>query len=265
MISHAAYEHQVLASSVFRQAPPTIDEQNFIAILVFGVCTLVFQFLTQSLCDESNFNVLETLRVARSSFFIDQACTSFFYTNPLYAHILRRTALPNASQDPGLAKAIDAIELAISATSSHDDGREYIADINRRALSKLREWIISSQGQPRRWDQYCSWPAAVPPEYLELLACGDNLALLIFIYWAAVMHGTFKPFVKAWSRRSAFWAINQLHPDWMHLLGWVSGRISYGSIKGTGFRDEFVMIPTGPTGHFTNMDRFMHNGAGERG
>jgi hypothetical protein len=80
-----------------------------------------------------------------------------------------------------LAQAVS--EFAVTECNGDDDD-EPSADINRQAIWKLREWAYRCEGESRRWDHYCQWPSRVTTGYLDLLDVGDDVALLIFIYWA---------------------------------------------------------------------------------
>lgn len=97
------------------------------------------------------------------------------------------------------------------------------ADVNRQAFHELEKWTISVHGQPNRWDQYPHWPSRVLPEFLDLLAAGDDVSLLIFIHWAAVLSRSPKRFVKRWSVRAGMFAVCRLHNNWPQHLAWPLG------------------------------------------
>jgi hypothetical protein len=184
-----AYQHQVTASSLFRQSPPTVDEDNWLAVLAFGTFNLIFQFYSQHCCPDSQFDLVETLRVVRSTTDIQDAAEPFFHRSQLWKLIMSRTTIQDTQPDNHLRDALQDLALVISDSCeseySDDDG-EATAEINRQAFCELREWTYSCQGLPRRWEMYCQWPNKVAPEYLDLLADGDDIALLIFIYWAGM-------------------------------------------------------------------------------
>jgi hypothetical protein len=94
------------------------------------------------------------------------------------------------------------------------------AEINRQAFLELEKWTLECQGLPRRWDQYQQWPSSVSPEFLDLVAMGDDTALLVLIHWTAVMSRSTKPFVKAWAVRAGLSAVSRLQGEWGEQLAW---------------------------------------------
>jgi hypothetical protein len=182
-----AYHHQVVASSLFRQSAPNVDEDNWLAVLAFGTCNLIFQFHAQNSCDDSQFDLVETLRAVRSTTDIQQAAQPFFLRSELWKMILARTDLEDKQPDTALTHALQDLAHVISESAvndCNDDDDEASAEINRQAFWELREWVFQCQGAPRRWDQYCEWPSRVTAEYLDLLNDGHDVALLLFIYWS---------------------------------------------------------------------------------
>jgi hypothetical protein len=181
-----AYQHQVEASFLFRQSASTVDEDNWLAVLAFGTCNLIFQFHTQNSCDEAHFDLVETFRVVRSTIDIQKAAKPFFHRSELWKLIMSRTGMPDAQPDLRIVQALQDLAHVVSdaADDCNDDDDEASADINRQAFWELREWTFKCEGEPRRWDHYCQWPSRVTTEYLDLLHDGDDVALLIFIYWS---------------------------------------------------------------------------------
>lgn len=94
------------------------------------------------------------------------------------------------------------------------------AAVNRQAFLELEKWTIECQGRPKRWDQYQEWPSKILPEFLDLVAVGNDTALLILIHWAAVMATSTKPFVKAWAVRAGLSAVSRLEGEWPEQMGW---------------------------------------------
>jgi hypothetical protein len=182
----AAYQHQVEASSLFRQSGPTVDENNWLAVLAFGTCNLIFQFHTQNSCEEAHFDLVETLRVVRSTTDIQTAANPFFHRSELWRLILSRTGMPDAQPDLRITQSLQDLAHVVSDTADecNSDDDEATADINRQAFWELKIWAYQCGGEPRRWDQYCQWPSQVTIEYLDLLDDGNDVALLIFIYWS---------------------------------------------------------------------------------
>lgn len=92
--------------------------------------------------------------------------------------------------------------------------------INRQAFQELEKWAIECQGQPRRWYQYAAWPSRISLAFLDVLAMGDDVALLVFIHWAAIMSRDHKDFLKAWAVRAGMWAVHRVKGNWSEQLAW---------------------------------------------
>jgi hypothetical protein len=219
----AAYQHQVESLSIFRASAPVINDQNWLAILVFSTGTLVFQFFTQSFCGESEFDIMETMHILRSTAVIERSCEPYYRQSPYWELFNNRTEQQVNPPDLELALAFEALSeyiLIAVNNQSNDEDEEEFAEINRQAFGELQEWAISCNAKPKRWRQYCEWPAKVMPEYFDLIVDGDDVAIVIFIHWVAMLHESNKPSVIAWSERAAFWATTRLQADWSHLLAW---------------------------------------------
>ncbi|KAF2685468.1 hypothetical protein K458DRAFT_403644 [Lentithecium fluviatile CBS 122367] len=218
----AAYQHQVTASALFRSSNPSVDEDNWLAVLAFSTCNLIFQLYSQHFCQDADFDLIGTLRIIRSTTDIQSAARPFLRRSELWNLIVIRANIHHLYLDAGLRNAIKSLERIVSAAieSANDDDGEETAEISRQAFCELREWASQSEGEPRRWDQYCSWPSKVTPEFLDLLADDDDVALLIFVHWAAIMHRSCKPVVRSWAKRVAFYAIDRLQDTWGEQLAW---------------------------------------------
>lgn len=65
------------------------------------------------------------------------------------------------------------------------------------------------------------WPAAVSEDFLGLISTGDDVSLLIFIYWCAVIYQSPRRwFITAWAKRAAVLALGMLNGDWSSVLVW---------------------------------------------
>lgn len=157
------------------------------AVLAFGTCMLIFQFYTQMACCDDDFDLIETMRVLRSTMAIENVANPFFRRTQFWAMILARTSAQNVEPDVRLRNAMQLLAGVISSAvgnEGNDNDDEESAEINRQAFWELREWALECEGQPQRWEQYCHWPSKVIPEFLDLLADEDDIALLLLIHWA---------------------------------------------------------------------------------
>lgn len=213
-----AYQHHITASALFRQSPPVVDEHNWVAVLAFGLLIVIFHFAVQQLHSSSEFNVLETFRILRTTMALNEASLPHLRSSKFWPLILSRTPLPNLSLDINLQNALQnmgqVITNAVESSSRN-------ANVHKQAFWELREWVFECEGNPRTWRHYLIWPAAVCEEYLDLVSSGDEISLLIFIYWCAIMYQSpWRWFITSWSKRTAITAIRSLKSDWGNALHW---------------------------------------------
>ncbi|OAL43113.1 hypothetical protein IQ07DRAFT_637272 [Pyrenochaeta sp. DS3sAY3a] len=223
--SVAAYQHQLIASRLFRQDAPEVTSENWIAVVAFHVSMLVFQFATQSDCTDADFNLVNTMRVLRSSDVLEAEAKPFFQESKLWELIVSRETPETYEFDSTLRTNLQAlagvIAESVDATSNDADDDER-AEINRQACCELRNWVLSCNAHPKRWDVYCHWPGRVTPEFFDLLDDKDDLALLLVIHWCAVLYRSPKPSVTKWANRAARFAMDSLQDrsKWENLLVW---------------------------------------------
>lgn len=214
----AAYHHHITASALFRKYPLVVDKENWVAVLAFGITLVIFHFAAQQLVPDEDFNLFETIRILRGSNAINAEAAPFLTQSEFWPLILQRTLTPLVEMDDSFQYALQ--QLARVVTEAMGSGHEN-ADSIRQAFWELREWTFECQGNPRTWRHYLCWPAAVSEEYLTLLSEGDDTALLIFIYWCAILHRSPKRwFITAWSKRAALQAVGMLKADWSDVLAW---------------------------------------------
>lgn len=180
-----AYQHHIQASSLFRQMPPVVDEKNWVAVLAFGISMIIFHFAVQQLYHDENFNAIETFRILRTTMDLNEEAFPYLTKSHFWPHIVQRTQLPSLMIDIKLRTAFQKLAAVISqAMESNEPG----ADTNRQAFWELREWAVECEGHPRTWRHYLEWPAAVTDDYLTLLSNVDDVALLTFVHWCAIMY-----------------------------------------------------------------------------
>ena len=93
-------------------------------------------------------------------------------------------------------------------------------ECNRQAFHDLEKWAMACEGFPKRWDEYQEWPSKLSTHFLDFLASGDDVSLLIFIHWAAVMTRSVKPFVRLWAIRAGMSEVRRLQGRWSEQLVW---------------------------------------------
>ncbi|KAL5380629.1 hypothetical protein DPSP01_007692 [Paraphaeosphaeria sporulosa] len=220
--STSAYQHHLLASRIFRETTHYVDGDNWMAVLAFAIIMLIFQFGSQINCDEEHFNIIETLQALRNTLQIEEAAREYFHRTEFWKLIQARTSVP-ILPDLKMRSAMHSLSFAVlnvfQEINSCNDGTGP-GRINRQAFMELEKWAVECQGRPIRWDQYQEWPRRVFPEFLDLVAGGDDTALLILIHWTAIMSRSSKPFVKAWAVRAGLSTVNRLKGNWHEQLAW---------------------------------------------
>lgn len=211
-----AYRDQVTASSIFRVSHISIDARNWAAVLIFAVSLLIFQFASQQAA-HGEYEYVETLKVLRMSAGIAGACGAYLKRSRVWGLIRARyEGVVGENYDTDTwRRAVDELQTVIDDA----DGRE--RDVLSAVVQALKDWAAECNGCPMTWKDYTVFPGAVPSEYLELLASEDDYALLVFIYWCAIMRlGPRRWFFETWLRRSAAMAEAKLSDDWSRLLEW---------------------------------------------
>ncbi|PSN74457.1 hypothetical protein BS50DRAFT_670850 [Corynespora cassiicola Philippines] len=223
--SLSAVQHSIAATTLFRQSQIAVDEYNWLAVISFGVMFIIFQCATQQACPDSEFDIIGTLRVFRGSVAVEATTKPYLRRSRFWPLIqARNRALAQHQDNTNLGSNLDTLEkvIQIALEEVHEDNdAEERAEINRHAFYALKGWLRDCNGNPQTWVQSCLWPSLIRPEYLDLFAENDDVALLIFIHWCAIMYRSRKRwFFTSWSKRAALKAIQNLSEDWGELLTW---------------------------------------------
>jgi hypothetical protein len=195
-----------------------VNADNWLATVIFNVFTLSFQLGSQAACPDDHFNLVDTLRVMRSSNAIEEETRPHYRASELWIMAATRIPYVKMDVDQSLRTNLVALGEAIAGTAMSDVRK---AVTNAQALTELSRWISSSDANPVRWDQYCDWPGHLTPTFLDILP-DDEIALLLVVHWAAVLYRSPKPYVFAWAKKAALYAIAQLkqRDRWESLLVW---------------------------------------------
>lgn len=171
------------------------------------------------MCAAEQYNLLDTLRVLRTSHAIEEEAKPYFRASRFWQMVSMRDRARKYEVDPALRTnllALGGVVAELTSSQAHN------AALNLQALTELKHWVTLCDGHPRRWDQYCHWPGHLDPMFLQLLDEGDDVAFLLTIHWAAMLYRSPKPAVYRWARRTASFAIAQLkeRERWDNLLVW---------------------------------------------
>ncbi|KAF2734656.1 hypothetical protein EJ04DRAFT_466285 [Polyplosphaeria fusca] len=230
-----AYQHHLQASALFRQALPSVNEENWIAVISFVVSMVIFHFTTQQASPDVEFDYVQSLKVLRHSKSVEDQIVPFLHKSPFYSLIVERNNSTIPPPSTKLRTNLQKLARLVAQSVEHGDEN---AETNRKAFWELREWAFVCDRTPRTWRQFINWPGTVSNDFLDLLAKHDDIALLIFIHWCATlltsparihgywesMQGTMTPpwqlFMNAWSQRASLLATSQLKKDYSEILAW---------------------------------------------
>jgi hypothetical protein len=195
-----------------------VNSDNWFATLTFNVFMLSFECGSQTACPDDHFNLVDTLRVIRSSNALEEQTRPYFRASELWTMAASRSPFVKMEVDQPLRANLVALGGVIAETAMSDIRR---AGVDSQALAELSRWISLCEAHPARWDQYCDWPGHLTPAFLDILP-DDEVALLLVVHWAALLYRSPKPYVFAWARRVAMYAIGQLKQKerWESLLVW---------------------------------------------
>jgi hypothetical protein len=195
-----------------------VNADNWFATLTFNVFMLSFECGSQTACPDDHFNLVDTLRVIRSSNALEEQTRPYFRASELWTMAASRVPFVKMKVDQPLRTNLVALGEVIAETAMSDIRR---AATNSQALAELSRWISLCEAHPARWDQYCDWPGQLTPAFLDILP-DDEVALLLVVHWAALLYRSPKPYVFAWARRVAMYAIGRLKQKerWESLLVW---------------------------------------------
>lgn len=235
-----AYQHHIRASSLFGSMTPEVTEHNWPVYLGFAISIIICQLAMQSICPAPVFDYIEMIQVLRASREIMYTMSGWLRASEMWPLIAERTKLTDSDMlhDYGLQDALTMLDIEVErATCISGHG-----DCMHVAMKQLKEWVELCEARPRRWGQYCSWPAVVPENFMDALRSGDHLALVLLLHWLAVIRlAPSRWFLEGWLIRTSYWVfrgymcvfadpllllgtaehiLSQLPHEWDHLTAW---------------------------------------------
>ena len=217
-----ALTHYLEAAKLFRSSACAITDQNWPAIILFGISIVVFQL---AIPDEPDWTcIMETLYALRSAAFIGHKVAPRFLRSDSAPLIRRRIEGLARDTVPELdAQALCAMDLLMSAFAQLQPPSTSLAavEVCIEAGVGLRQWFIWTAGHPHTWLQLIYWPGAVGSGFIGLLASQHPCAVAMFIYWCAIITGApQKWFLDGWGQRVASHALAYLGSEWDPYLCW---------------------------------------------
>jgi hypothetical protein len=215
------YHHHLVASTLFRQSSTTVDQSNWLAVFIFSISTIVFQFASQQYCSAEGFDYIETLRVLKMSANVAISISPFLWQSLMWPWIQRGKLLASKSVDESVWTALctleDTVTYSVLQHQVHDK------NLLLAVVQDLKKWALFCNTSPRTWIDYILFPSMLPADYLDLLSKEDDLALLILIHWCAIMRlGTERWFMRRWIVQTTTLARAKLRGDWIRVLQWPS-------------------------------------------
>ncbi|KAI2470215.1 hypothetical protein F4781DRAFT_186488 [Annulohypoxylon bovei var. microspora] len=211
----AAYRHQIEASILFRNSQVEVNEANWLAILMFGIGVIVFQFVSALKASDGEDTYIELVYVLRNSFELAKELGPYLHASPLMQFTgphLSRLRLHLDDLTWNAVCCLDTLEHPVDTT---DETRSACL----QSIIALKEWVIKTDGYPRNWLHYISWPATVSGQYLSSLSHRHPVALVVFVYWCSIMHRSPKRwYMVGWANRAAGAAMKHLGGQWDAVL-----------------------------------------------
>ncbi|KAI1653268.1 hypothetical protein F4813DRAFT_375261 [Daldinia decipiens] len=209
-----AYQHHIEASVLFRHSQPEVNGTNWMAVLIFGIGVIVFQFAAFLKTPDTIDNYLELLHILRGSFQLAIELAPFLRMSSLMLLTQPRLHSPKLHLD----ELVLNILACLDSLGYPEDTTGEMKRACLQSIISLKEWIIEVNGYPGNWRQYMDWPAAVPEEYLSAISQRHPTSLVIFIYWCSIMHRCPKRWYAGWASRAASVAMRHLGGEWNHVL-----------------------------------------------
>ncbi|KAI1387166.1 uncharacterized protein F4822DRAFT_275649 [Hypoxylon trugodes] len=225
----AAYQYHIEASTLFRHTQVEVNEANWIAVLVFAIGVIVFQFAATLKTPDSVDDYFELLYVLRNSSDLAIELAPYLRTSPLMQLI-----------EPHLSRLKSHLDDFTWNAVCRLDSLEYPADTTeetrcacQHSIAVLKEWVVKVDGHPGSWRDFMDWPAAVSEPYLVALSQKHSVALVVFAYWCAIMHRSPRRwYTLGWAERAADAAMRYLGEEWDSILEFprtiLSNELQYG-------------------------------------
>ncbi|MCJ1332432.1 hypothetical protein MMC10_009125 [Thelotrema lepadinum] len=212
-----AYTHHIEASTVFRHAMSTTTDHNWLASLVFAMTVVVFHFRVAATQPDKE-SVAETILVLRSGAeFARSVALDFLRAQSL---ITRRSHTDATPLDPQMLDSIASLEQLVDGLGWEG---ECLESVYGQSIQALRQWIVMARGHPEIWLDIIWWPMHICPEYIDLLAQRQPVALVIFLHWCAVMVNAPKTwFLDGWAENLARQAFSSIEAQWQPYVSWPS-------------------------------------------
>ncbi|KAI1760593.1 hypothetical protein GGR53DRAFT_523004 [Hypoxylon sp. FL1150] len=210
-----ALRYNIEASNRFRLSGVKVNENNWLAILIFGVGIILFHFCIALSSPDADFDFLDMFHVLRKSSRLGRQVGPYFLRSQLGEFIQRRYTC-DMTVDEEILNPVWLLESVEHPRETSDEMKTIYCE----TLASLRAWIVKMEGCPQSWRDFVFFPECVSEAYLKLLQRRDPFALLVFIYWCAIIYRARRWFTGRWAHRAAYSAMSYLGTEWTGLLEW---------------------------------------------
>ncbi|KAI1300559.1 hypothetical protein F5Y03DRAFT_363746 [Xylaria venustula] len=209
------YSNQILGSRTFRRAVPSVDENNWVAVMAFTIAVLVFRLYSGRQSTTFSGVVTDMTIALRSAGIMGNELKPFFLGSGVFGEYLMNRARRSAPRviDPAVVLALAHLKM-INEERTVTNPREMAEQsVCARAIDSLQQWVALVSGKPRTWAHYVWWPADVPAEFIDLLKGKSPVALLVFVYWCAVVgRANQQWFLNGWVSKAGGVAMAEMGP-----------------------------------------------------
>ncbi|KAI1420653.1 hypothetical protein F5Y12DRAFT_791200 [Xylaria sp. FL1777] len=224
-----AYSNQIVGSKTFRRAVPVVNSSNWVPVMAFTIAVLVFRL--DSCRQSTTFSgvVTDPLLALRSAGTMGNEIKPFFLGSGAFGEYLMRRARRSAPKvvDSGIVLALAHLKTINEERKVADISESAEQSICARAIDSLQRWAIFVSGKPRTWLHYVWWPAEVPGEFVDLVHQKNPAALLVFVYWCAVLdRANQRWFLKGWASKAGGVAMAEMGPG-----AWIGHYKSWGFVE----------------------------------
>ena len=194
--------------------------------LVIGFAVAVVVFNISASREPDGPRIMETLFAIRSANKIAHEVQPYFKTSHLKIMAERWLEESRVSLNPGYLDEFDNLHDVVKSCDVPYDVRETCLLEYRN----LRQWLIHTAGFPRSWMHFLSWAGSLDDKFLALLSFKEPLAVVIFVYWCAIMgNSPRKWFLDGWAARLASYAMEPLGLAWQPILDWPRNHLGLGN------------------------------------
>ncbi|KAI0970615.1 hypothetical protein F4678DRAFT_480010 [Xylaria arbuscula] len=248
------YSNQILGSRTFRRAVPSVDENNWVAVMAFTIAVLVFRLYSGQQSTTFSGVVTDTMIALRSAGIMGNELKPFFLGSGVFGEYLMSRARRSAPRviDPAIVLALAHLKM-INEERTVTNPREMAEQsVCARAIDSLQRWMVLVSGKPRTWAHYVWWPADVPAEFVDLLKEKSPVALLVFVYWSAVLgRANQQWFLNGWVSKAGGVAMAEMGPGWWDQgLDWpLQDEMDLSEHGGEGVGADVYALPPVPMGN----------------